>query len=288
MRNIGLIRPYKYDNCVSTPYGAPVLRSLVFVSFAASVLLASPVEAGVWVHCERSGSDVQERFNEKSRLFKALTSRSQRRLRDVRHSRFLIVRERSGVRKRCKVTFRTSDSPSPTFRPSAPVRSKGSKSTARRKSRFKPSPTKASRLPRGRATLRERMELYQPYIDEAARKYTIPATFIKAVIKVESNFSYRARSSAGALGLMQLMPGTARAMGVKDPFDPRQNIMGGTLFLRKLANRHKGDIVKVLSSYNAGPGAVAKRDGTIPFLGTEKYVRAVLNYYYQYKAEDAP
>ena len=89
------------------------------------------------------------------------------------------------------------------------------------------------------------------------------------------------------MGLMQLMPVTARAMGVKDPYDPRQNIMGGSLFLRKLANKYKGDIVKVLSSYNAGPGALAKKDGTIPYLGTEKYVRAVLNWYYQYRAESS-
>ena len=84
---------------------------------------------------------------------------------------------------------------------------------------------------------------------------------------------------------MQLMPRTARALGVNDAWDPRQNIMGGTKFLRRLANKYRGDMVRVLSAYNAGPGAVAKKDGTIPFKGAERYVRAVLKHYYAFKDE---
>ena len=82
---------------------------------------------------------------------------------------------------------------------------------------------------------------------------------------------------------MQLMPGTARAMGVNDSFDPQQNIMGGTRLLRVLANKYDGDMVKVLSAYHAGAGNVAKKGG-IPFGATEGYVRAVLDHYYRYKS----
>ena len=109
---------------------------------------------------------------------------------------------------------------------------------------------------------------------------------MKAVIAAESNFDPRATSRAGAQGLMQLMPGTARQMGVNDSFDPLQNIMGGTRLLRVLANKYDGDMVKVLSAYHAGAGNVAKKGG-IPFGATEGYVRAVLDHYYRYKSTDS-
>ena len=129
----------------------------------------------------------------------------------------------------------------------------------------------------------ERMNLYDAYVQEAAEAYQIPEDFIRAVMRVESNFHFQAVSSAGAQGLMQLMPKTGQAMGVHDPFDPRQNILGGTRFLRVLANQYAGDMVKVLSAYHAGAGAVAAKGG-IPYESTEAYVRAVLDHYYQYKA----
>ncbi len=129
----------------------------------------------------------------------------------------------------------------------------------------------------------DREDLYAPYIEEAVALYNIPEPFVRAVIRVESNFKYRAVSGAGARGLMQLMPVTAREMGVTDPFDPRANVLGGTRLLRVLANRFDGDLVKVLSAYYAGSGAV-KRKGGIPTEDTEGYVRAVLDRYYQYKA----
>ncbi|MEC9072826.1 MAG: lytic transglycosylase domain-containing protein, partial [Myxococcota bacterium] len=137
----------------------------------------------------------------------------------------------------------------------------------------------------GRETgnLQDRMDLYEPSVEEASNTYEIPKTFIRAVIRVESSFHYKAESGAGAQGLMQLMPGTARSMGVNDSFDPRQNVMGGTRFLRVLANKYDGDMVKVLAAYNAGAGAVKKKGG-IPYEGTEGYVRAVLDHYYRYKA----
>ena len=132
-------------------------------------------------------------------------------------------------------------------------------------------------------SLKERLSLYQPYIDEASARYHVPPQFIQAVMRVESSFRYKAVSEAGAQGLMQLMPKTARSMGVNDSFDPRQNIMGGARLLRVLANRFEGDFVKVLSAYHAGSGAVKKKGG-IPYEATEGYVRAVLDHYYRYRS----
>lgn len=133
-----------------------------------------------------------------------------------------------------------------------------------------------------------RESLYRPYIEEAAALYDIPEEFIKAIIRVESNFTYRAVSGAGAQGLMQLMPVTAREMGVSDVFDARQNILGGTRLLRTLANRYGGDIVQVLSAYCSGSGAVARRGGAVPSEDADRYVRAVLDFYYQYKSLEGP
>lgn len=128
-----------------------------------------------------------------------------------------------------------------------------------------------------------RETLYGAYFDEASDLYDVPEPFLRAVARVESNFRYRAKSGAGAMGLMQLMPGTARDMGVADPWDPRANVLGGARLIRVLADRFGGDIVKVLAAYHAGGGAVAEADG-VPYEATETYVRTVLDYYYQYKA----
>ena len=123
---------------------------------------------------------------------------------------------------------------------------------------------------------------YDAYIAEASQIYNIPAAFIKAVIKIESNFNPRAVSRVGAMGLMQLMPATASHMKVEDPFDPRQNIMGGTRYLRRLADRYDGDINLVLSGYHAGPGNVEKAGG-IPFEKTQNYVKNVYSWYVKYR-----
>ena len=117
---------------------------------------------------------------------------------------------------------------------------------------------------------------------EAAERYHLPPAFVLAVIKVESNFHPRAVSRVGAQGLMQLMPGTAESLGVTDAFDPRQNIMGGCKYLRILANRFDGDLVRTIAGYHAGGGAVAKKEG-VPYAATEQYVRWVLDRYYEYK-----
>ena len=125
---------------------------------------------------------------------------------------------------------------------------------------------------------------YDSYIQEASQIYNIHAAFIKAVIKIESNFNPKAVSRVGAMGLMQLMPATAAHMNVTDPFDPRQNILGGTRYLRRLADRYDGDINLVLSGYHAGPGNVEKAGG-IPFEKTRDYVKNVYTWYVKYRNE---
>jgi soluble lytic murein transglycosylase-like protein len=116
---------------------------------------------------------------------------------------------------------------------------------------------------------------YGHFIREAAEKYGIDEALIHSVIQVESAFNPVAVSPAGALGLMQLMPALATELGVDEPFDPRQNIMAGTRYLRKLLDLHRGNIKLALASYNAGPGAVARYGRIPPFGETRRYVMKV-------------
>jgi soluble lytic murein transglycosylase-like protein len=120
---------------------------------------------------------------------------------------------------------------------------------------------------------------YAATVQRAAIYYQLPADLIWAVIKVESNFREQAVSRAGARGLMQLMPRTAKAIGLRDPLDPEQNILGGAYYLRHLANRYRGDIYFTLAAYNAGPGNVQRHGGIPPFPETLNYIRKVLVYY---------
>jgi len=127
----------------------------------------------------------------------------------------------------------------------------------------------------------ERYSRYDQHIQEAAVLYHIPVPLVRAVIQVESDFDPRVVSRAGAQGLMQLMPSVSKGMGVENVFDPRQNIFGGTRFLRVLANQFAGDLVLTIASYHAGAGAVRKYGGIPPYETTQKYVRWVLSRYYR-------
>jgi len=124
-------------------------------------------------------------------------------------------------------------------------------------------------------------------IDRAASTYNIPAELIRAVIAVESAGDTSAVSHRGAIGLMQLMPATAGQMYVEDPVDPAQNIMGGTRYLRHLANEFAGDMMLVIAAYNAGPDAVRKYRGVPPYDETRQYVKKVLAYYAELKRSGA-
>ena len=122
-----------------------------------------------------------------------------------------------------------------------------------------------------------------PIIAKASKHYGVDIGLIKAVIKAESNFNPSAVSSAGAQGLMQLMPATARALGVNDSFDPEQNVMAGTRFLRDLLNRYNGKLDSALAAYNWGPGNVDKRPDHLP-RETRDYLARVKQLYSSYSA----
>jgi hypothetical protein len=115
-------------------------------------------------------------------------------------------------------------------------------------------------------------------VQKAAAKYDLSPDLIRGVIRAESNFKVKAVSSAGAQGLMQLMPATAKELGVKNSFDIGQNIDGGAKYLRKMLNRFGGNIRKALAAYNAGPGTVIKYNGRVPYPETRQYVKRVLRF----------
>jgi hypothetical protein len=115
-------------------------------------------------------------------------------------------------------------------------------------------------------------------IEEASQKSGLPPELIDAVIRTESGYRPRAISRVGAKGLMQLMPKTARSLGVKNALDPRENVLGGSLYLRQMIERF-GRVSHALAAYNAGPGAVAKHKGVPPFKETQRYVQVVWQRY---------
>ena len=138
--------------------------------------------------------------------------------------------------------------------------------------------TSASRETSQRTDTRRDID-YHDIVHEKAATYDIDPSLIKAVIKAESNWNDRAISRKGAMGLMQLMPGTAADMDVNNPFDPEENIEGGTKYLKYLIERFNGDLTLALAAYNAGPGAVEKYGYVPPFTETRQYVDKILTRY---------
>ncbi len=116
-------------------------------------------------------------------------------------------------------------------------------------------------------------------ISHISNKYGVDEKLVKAVVKQESGFRNDAVSHCGAMGLMQLMPATAKSLGVTDPFDPIQNIEGGVKYLKGKLDMYNGNVILALASYNAGSGNVAKYNGVPPFKETQNYVKSILAQY---------
>ncbi|MCF8084160.1 MAG: lytic transglycosylase domain-containing protein [Deltaproteobacteria bacterium] len=135
-----------------------------------------------------------------------------------------------------------------------------------------------------RRTPAQYIEDFADIIRTASRKYQVDPCLIKAIIKAESDFDHMAVSHKGAQGLMQLMPQTAADMAVQDPFDPKENILGGTRYFSMLLKRFKNDRVLALAAYNAGPERVESCRGVPPFPETEDFVDKVLAYYRSYNS----
>jgi soluble lytic murein transglycosylase len=124
---------------------------------------------------------------------------------------------------------------------------------------------------------------YDAVIAEAARRHGVSPHLLKALIKVESDFNPRAVSRSGALGLMQIMPENLEALRVQDPFNPWENIMGGTRYLMQMLQRFDGRLHLALAAYNAGPTIVERYNRVPPIRETEEYVEKVMKYYYAFR-----
>jgi soluble lytic murein transglycosylase-like protein len=127
---------------------------------------------------------------------------------------------------------------------------------------------------------------YEGIILQASRRFEVDVSLVKAIIKAESYFDHKAVSHKGAQGLMQLMPQTSNAMAVENPFDPEENIFGGTRYLGLLLKRFKNDKRLAVAAYNAGPERVETCNGVPPIAETEQFVKKVMNYYRDYNTKD--
>ena len=132
-------------------------------------------------------------------------------------------------------------------------------------------------------TRRYSTEKYDNLISDASERYGVSFPLLKAIIKAESDFDPLVVSKKGATGLMQIMPQNFKSLGVKDPFDPWQNINAGARYFKQMFDRFNGKLSLSLAAYNAGPTAVDRYKTIPPYEETEEYVRRVLKYYYNYK-----
>jgi soluble lytic murein transglycosylase-like protein len=131
-------------------------------------------------------------------------------------------------------------------------------------------------------------EKIEDMIREVSARYRVDPALVRAVIQTESNWNSWAVSRKGALGLMQLVPGTAQQMGVNDAFDPKQNLDGGVRYLRMLLERYNGDLDRALAAYNAGPSAVDRAGGIPQFRETREYVQKVTDSYFRPGSDRLP
>ena len=127
--------------------------------------------------------------------------------------------------------------------------------------------------------------LFQPIVLKAATRYKVEPAMVMAIIMAESSYNPKAISKKGAKGLMQLMPTTARSLGVKDSFNPEHNINAGVRYFKKLLNQFDGDVELALAAYNAGSRKVREHRGIPPFRATKYYIKKVIKYYQYYKTQ---